>query len=383
MANQEEVKALLVKLRNFVRELKAPFVGRDDEATVVALAIISGEHAVLIGEPGTAKSAIARRAADLLEARFFKYLLTRFTEPGELFGPLDVKALREGKYKRITRGKLPEAEIAFLDEIFNANSAVLNSLLSILQERVLYDGYTEVRVPLWSLIAASNRIPEDPELEALYDRLLYRHYVKPLQEDLWDQLLDAAWALEAGKYASPKPVMNMNDVKSINKLIFQVDFSRVKSQLLRLFTIFEEKGMHVTDRRKGKILKAIAAHALMEGRLVAEEMDLIVLKYTVPKDLDDFEKIEVILREEIRSKERILREIEEIRNNVKRVSIEVKRSMEFDPKLTDYYKWLNQAKSRLAKIASTSDDPEVRRALETLNDEIDSLIHEIMLKLNL
>lgn len=383
MANQEEVKALLVKLRNFVRELKAPFVGRDDEATVVALAIISGEHAVLIGEPGTAKSAIARRAADLLEARFFKYLLTRFTEPGELFGPLDVKALREGKYKRITRGKLPEAEIAFLDEIFNANSAVLNSLLSILQERVLYDGYTEVRVPLWSLIAASNRIPEDPELEALYDRLLYRHYVKPLQEDLWDQLLDAAWALEAGKYASPKPVMNMNDVKSINKLIFQVDFSRVKSQLLRLFTIFEEKGMHVTDRRKGKILKAIAAHALMEGRLVAEEMDLIVLKYTVPKDLDDFEKIEVILREEIRSKERILREIEEIRNNVKRVSMEVKRSMEFDPKLTDYYKWLNQAKSRLAKIASTSDDPEVRRALETLNDEIDSLIHEIMLKLNL
>ncbi len=383
MTNSEAVKALLVKLQSFIRELKAPFVGREDEATVVALAIVSGEHAVLIGEPGTAKSAIARRAADLIEARFFKYLLTRFTEPGELFGPLDVKALREGKYQRITREKLPEAEIAFLDEIFNANSAVLNSLLSILQERVLYDGYIEVRVPLWSLIAASNRVPEDPELEALYDRLLYRHHVKPVQEDLWDQLLDAAWAIEAGKYDNPKPVMNMDDVRALNKLLFQVDFSRIRSQLLRLFTIFEEKGMHITDRRKGKILKAIATHALIEGRLVATETDLIVLKYTVPKDLDDFEKVEVILREEIRSKERILREIEEIRSNIKRVSTEIKRSMEFDPKLTDYYKWLRQAKSRLAKIAGTSEDPEVRRAVESLNDEIDALIQEIMLKLNL
>ncbi len=383
MADKEKTATLISKLRRFVSELKAPFVGREDEASVVALAIVSGEHAVLIGEPGTAKSALARRAADLLEARFFKYLLTKFTEPGELFGPLDIKALREGEYRRITRGKLPEAEIAFLDEIFNANSAVLNSLLSILQERVLYDGYTEIRVPLWSMIAASNRIPEDPELEALYDRLLYRHHVKPLPEDYWGSLLDAAWAIESGKYSSPKPVMTIDDVKELYKMLFRVDLSRVRPVLLRLYTILEEKRLHVTDRRKGKILKAVAAHALMEGRMTANEYDLIVLKYTVPKDLDDFEKIEVILREEIRSKERVLRDIEEIRSNLRKLAQEIKRSMEFDPRLTEYYRWLKQTKSKLAKIASTTDDPEVRRAIESLSEEIDNLIQETMLKLNL
>ncbi len=382
-ANAASPKELLAKLRTFIRELEAPFVGRSEEALVISLALVSGEHAVLIGEPGTAKSAIARRAADLLSARFFKYLLTKFTEPSELFGPLDIKALREGVYRRVTRGKLPEAEIAFLDEIFNANSAVLNSLLSILQERVLYDGYSEIRVPLWSLIAATNRVPEDPELEALYDRLLFRHYVKPLPEDKWGALLDASWRIERGDYSKPKPIMTMDDLVELNKLLFSVDYSAVKPTLTKVFAVLEGRGIHVSDRRKGKTLKAVAAHALINGRLKATESDLIVLKYTVPRDVEDFEKVDIILREEIRTKERILREIEEIRANVRRASLEIKRSVEFDPQLTEYYKMLKQARSKLARLGSDADDADVKRTIEELIDEIDSLIDEIMMKLNL
>jgi len=157
-----EESRILSLTKNFVEALSNPFVGREEEAKIVTLALMTKEHAILIGEPGTAKSAIVRRAADLLNAKFFMYLLTKYTEPAELFGALDINALKQGIYKRITKDKLPESEIAFLDEIFNANSAILNALLSLLNERVIYDGYNVIKTPLRTLIAASNRVPDEP-----------------------------------------------------------------------------------------------------------------------------------------------------------------------------------------------------------------------------
>ena len=367
----------------FLNRLEAPFVGRHEEALVVTLSILSREHAVLIGEPGTGKSAIARRAASLINARFFKYLLTRFTEPSELFGPLDIKKLREGEYVRITKGKLPETEIAFLDEIFNANSAVLNSLLSIMQERILYDGYSEIRVPLWSIIGASNRVPEEPELEALYDRFLFRIHVKPLDQDYWDQLLDAAWRLETGLIEEPEPVMSLSDVNQIYKHVISVDLSGVKPGLIKLLLTLEDKGMHVTDRRKGKILKAIAAHALLNGRMTANESDLIVLKYTVPKYPEDFEKINIILVEELRTKERVLRELEEIKANVESARRAIARLHSFDPRLTDYFRNLKAARNRVATLVKDFDDPDVTDLAEDIINTIDMLIEEVMAKLNM
>ncbi len=374
---------MLAKARMFLKELQAPFVGREEEALVIALALLTREHAVLIGEPGTAKSAIARRAAQLIRARFFKYLLTRFTEPSELFGPLDIAALREGVYRRVTRGKLPEAEIAFLDEIFNANSAVLNALLSILQERVLYDGYTEIKVPLWSLISASNRVPEESELEALYDRLLFRHHVRPLNEDLWSDLLDAAWELERNPEEKVEPVMDMSDLREYHKLLFSVDLSRVRSQLLRLFVALREKKIHLTDRRKAKTLKAIAAHALLNGRLVAVEDDLIVVKYIAPHDLDDFEKVEIIIREEVRTKERILRELAEIEVNIRNIGVLVERASEFDPRLVEYSKSLRIAKNRVESLVRSIEDREVEREAEKIIEEVERIMDLIAYKLNL
>jgi MoxR-like ATPase len=381
--NDKSPEELMKLASQFLTELESPFVGRHEEALVITLALLTGEHVVLIGEPGTAKSAMARRSADLLDVKFFKYLLTKFTEPSELFGPLDIRALRQGSYRRIATGKLPEAEIAFLDEIFNANSAVLNSILSIMQERVLYDGYTEIKVPLWTLVGASNRVPEEPELEALYDRFLFRQNVKPLDEEAWESLIDAAWKLEMGNVERPPKVMGMEDLRMLNSLLFKVDLTPVRNKLLRLFMIMNEKELNISDRRKGKILKAVAAHALLNGRLQATESDLVILKYTVPRDVDDFDKVNTILIEELKTKERILRELEEIAANVRVSERSVAQLEAFDPRLLDIYKNLKVAKGKIQSLVQDVEDEEIRRKAEEVNELIENLTQEIMIKLNM
>jgi MoxR-like ATPase len=365
------------------QRLHEPFVGREDEARAIVLALLAKEHAVLVGEPGTAKSALARRLAELLSARFFKYLLTKYTEPSELFGPLDLKALREGKYSRITKGKLPEAEIVFLDEVFNANSAILNALLSIMQERVWYDGYTEIHVPLWTLIGATNRVPEEPELEAVYDRFLVRQYARPLPENKWRELLDAGWKLEAGLVEKPEPVMSLNELREAHKLVFTVDVEAVKPKLLRLFAVLEERCIHLTDRRKAKTLKLVFANALLEGRFRAEERDLLVLKYTAPRELQDFDKVNVILSEELRMPERYLRELSDIRSNVREAAQLVDSMRSYDPRLVDLYRSLKIAKSRIISIIRESDDNKVQAMARETLAEIDGLLEKIALKLGM
>jgi len=371
------------KARLLYEKLAEPFVGREEEAKVLVLAVLTGEHALLVGEPGTAKSALARRLAGLLDARFFKYLLTKYTEPGELLGPLDIRALREGEYRRITRGKLPEAEIAFLDEIFNANSAVLNSLLSIMQERVVYDGYTEIRTNVWSIIAASNTVPEEAELQALYDRFLFRHRVEPLPPDYWSALLEAAWSIERNSYVPDEPVLTISEVKSIyNYIMNNIDPFPIKDKLIKLFMILEDKGYHLTDRRKGKTLKAIAAHALLEGRTTVNEQDLFVLKYIVPKDPEDFVQINSILLEELKTRERIIRELKTIEANLENIRNEISMIASFDPKLIEYYRVLKATKAKVQNLAKDLEDEELVNIASRIVETVDELITIVMEKLN-
>ncbi|NPA04744.1 MAG: AAA domain-containing protein [Crenarchaeota archaeon] len=374
---------LLKTVKRFYELLHEPFVGREDEARAIVLGILAREHVVLIGEPGTAKSALARRAAELIKARFFKYLLTKYTEPAELFGPLDLKALREGKYIRITRGKLPEAEIVFLDEVFNANSAILNALLSIMQERVWYDGYSEIRVPLWTLIGASNRVPDEPELDAVYDRFLVRQYTRPLPENKWADLLEAGWRIEAGLVKTPEPVLDMDSIRKVHELIYQVDISPIKHKLLKLYAVFEERGIHLTDRRKAKALKIIAANALLEGRMTATEEDLVVLKYVAPRDIEDFDRITVILSEELKMPEKYMKELTDIRVNVREAARLASLLRSYDPRLVDLFRSLKIAKSRVKSILNEVDDKNVRELANQVIKEIDDVLEKISYKLGI
>ena len=129
-----DVARASAQFQDVARQLNTQFLDKQEIIRLMLVSAIAGEHMVIVGPPGTAKSAMIDMFARLLDAKFFEYLLTRFTEPNELFGPVDIAAFREGRYNRRVEGMLPQAEIVFLDEIFKSNSAILNSLLTVINE---------------------------------------------------------------------------------------------------------------------------------------------------------------------------------------------------------------------------------------------------------
>ena len=165
-------------------------IEREEESRLVVLGMISEEHVLLLGMPGTGKSALGRRLSKLCGGPFFQRLLTRFTTPEEIFGPLSLKALENDEYKRCTEGFMPTASVAFLDEIFKANSAILNTLLTILNERQFDNGAGGRQdCPIRCVVGASNEMPDSDELDALYDRFLLRKEVFQVSDDGLMQML--------------------------------------------------------------------------------------------------------------------------------------------------------------------------------------------------
>src|SRR5437899_2703648 len=172
------------KLKKIRDELRQTFLERADLIDGALAALLSSNHVLVIGPPGTAKSMLADELCRRIEgADYFQWLLTRFTTPEEIFGAVSLKALEEDDYRRVTSLKLPEAHIAFLDEIFKANSSILNALLTIINERVFHNGRQRIKVPLITMFGASNELPDEDELTALYDRFMLRFMADYITEE--------------------------------------------------------------------------------------------------------------------------------------------------------------------------------------------------------
>ncbi len=263
-------------------DLMAQFPERKDVIDGSLAAILAGEHVLLLGPPGTAKSALVRAIAQAFAGSYFERLLSKFSTPDELFGSISIRALEEDRFVRVTTGKLPEAEFAFVDEIFKANSAILNSLLSVINERIFHNDATPEQCPLVSMFGASNELPEGKELEALFDRFLMR--------------FDVGYLLVATNLrtvlTAPEPVatvkFSMAALRTAQAAAMAVAVTDATvDALLTIRDACRAEGIVGSDRRWKKSLKLVKAVAWLAGEKQTCPEDLAVLidsLWREPKD---------------------------------------------------------------------------------------------------
>jgi MoxR-like ATPase len=216
--------------------------------------------------------------ARTLGGGYFEYLIGRFTEPSEIFGPVDLRKLREGVVETETRGMLPEAEVAFLDEIFLGSTAILNTLLGILNERVFRRGHTVLRCPLRLCVGASNALPEDESLAAFADRFLVRVFVEPIADPRLEELLEAGWSTGPAQGA----LASIADLDLLSDAARRADLTSIRPLLAHALRQLRGAGVHLTDRRAVKVQRLIAAAAVLDGRANPGEGDLWPLIAAIP-----------------------------------------------------------------------------------------------------
>ncbi len=270
LPEQEKVLAGLRSMGAVYSGLRRSLIDRDEEIRLAMVALVARQHLLLLGPPGTGKSYLARLVGQALgpDTRFFELLLTRFTDPSEVFGPISVKRLVENEeYVRKTTGYLPEADCAFVDEVFKASSAILNSLLTIINERVYDNGGRRGPVPLQTLFAASNEMPQDDSLAALFDRFLLRREVSPVR--------DPSLLLDPPAVKVPN-VVHLDSLQSACRNV-KINDSE-KRGMIRIKTHLSQEGIQIGDRRFQQSASLLRASALLEGRPETSPSDLLVLK---------------------------------------------------------------------------------------------------------
>lgn len=297
----------LEKLRKIRAELKARYLERDEVIDGAFCALLTGSHLLLVGPPGTAKSQLANDVCRRIEgAEYFQWLLTKFTTPEELFGAVSLKGLENDEYRRVTAGKLPEAHIAFLDEIFKASSSILNTLLTVMNERIFHNGTEKTAIPLITLFGASNELPsEEDELEALYDRFLLRYVVDYIKEDFrFLKMLNSDDGETGGLTITSSELEScaagargVAVPSNILKLI-----SRIRKELAK-------KGIFPSDRRYKHSVSLLKARAYLEGRGSVSEDDLRLFENVLWREPGERAEIQSVIHQSLHGYKDRLREL--------------------------------------------------------------------------
>jgi len=309
------------KIVEIQKYLNTKFFEREKEIEALLTALLSGQHMLLIGPAGTGKSALASELSQMIEgANYFQWLLTRFSTPEELFGPLDLQQLKAGNYVRNVKGKLPEAHLAFLDEIFKSNSAILNSLLTLINERLFYNNGTPTRTPLITLVGASNEYPEEDEgLEALFDRFLLRFETDYIGDDQ-----NFISMLKGGNNVPiQRQTLTLTELQEMQFMCEMVTISdEVYSTLVTIRRALKDEGIRPSDRRFKQSLSLVKAKAMIEQRQEARVEDLLILEHVLWETVDQKDIVAQIIKanaqDEVSAKlEELEREFKDVVKNYK------------------------------------------------------------------
>lgn len=266
------------KIQAIRDHLTNQFMEREEIVEGLLIALLARQHVLLVGPPGTAKSALVNGIIDCISGnKHFQWLLTKFTTPEEVFGPISLKSLENDVYERIVTGKLPEANTFFGDEIFKSNSAILNAFLTIMNERKFYNDGNILDVPLHTIFGASNEYPQDESLGALFDRFLLRHEVAYLGED------SNFASLLKGSLGKQGPQIDLQELEALQQQVSQVAIpDEVIDIIVKLRRELKNEGIEASDRRWKQSLSLLQAKALLEGRnAVSAEDDLLVLAHSL------------------------------------------------------------------------------------------------------
>lgn len=296
------------KIEKNLEILNSGLVGKEKVMKLGLLSILSGENMILVGPPGTAKSEISRRLREILadtdSETYFEYLFTKFTTPEEIFGPLSIKQLQNDKFERNTEGYMPSSRIVFLDEIFKANSSILNTLLTILNERVFHNGLKREKTPLISLIGASNELPfENDELTALYDRFLIRVVVGYVSDDEIEELLD----IKETDMEIPSEIKftesDLNEIKNESEKVrvtsgIKRTIMQIRQEYNKIFA--EDNHEIISDRKLVKMVKLLKVSAYLNGRDKVDFSDLMLLTNCLWNNPENIEKVTKLVLEAVK-----------------------------------------------------------------------------------
>ena len=319
--NPAVLQSAQAKMQQIFIEMNNLFVERDELIRLMELAVVTGTNLLMLGPPGTAKSALTYELCGRIEnANYFQWMLNKTSDPSEILGPFSVKEMENDKFMRITKGKLPEAHIAFMDEVFKSNAPTLNALLTIMNEHIFYNDGKAQDVPLISMFGASNEPPEDETLDAMYDRFIFRMNVKYVHDSGNKKRMHSNYIdNRAGLLGlAGKTTITLNELLTLQQAAKSVAVPKtIVNNFIRLINDLDRQAIHVSDRRQNECFKVMQGSAVLAGRNAVGLDDFKSLVYVLWEKEEHIPIIESAILKMVNPYDDRFKELKENFNQVK------------------------------------------------------------------